>query len=180
MESMNKVDISINIASSVILSSCISIQSRNDGNAVVKRINTGSNVRVLSPDDEIIFDSEESTDGIIAQCCNKAERNFVIEIEKSGLPLFRLKLSCGKSGGWYAAGKHFIGGLITIMIADCSSGCLHLVDPASYAGRVNEVKSNAMLDNNSEELFIILKESLPLSLFSELPLIPLKKKENLK
>lgn len=180
MENLNNGNLSPNLAAAVILSSCISINCGPDGRPIIKMIDSQTMARVITPEGETVYDSENSASGAIPDCECGMKKPYSLEIRKPGNPLFSLDISKGKNGGWYAAGKYLIGGLVTIMICDCGNGNLHLVDPSSYAAKINDIKSNACIDRGSDEVYIALKNSLPVNIFEKLPLVTLKKNKYLK
>ncbi len=162
------------------MSASISINCTGEGGAAVKCTGKDVKVRLVSQDGKELYDSEKSESYIIADCDENTKKNYLLEIKKPETPDFTLDISRGKNGGWYAAGKHLIGGVLTVIIVDTKNGNLYLLDPASYAEKLSNIKSQALLDKKSEELFITLKSSLPGSMFDKLPVKVLKKNKYLK
>jgi len=103
------------------------------------------------------------------------DRKFTIELENPGLPLFRFAVTCGKHGGWFASDRHLIGGVLSIMIADCKTSSFYRINPASYSDRIDDIRKNLMLDKKSDELFIVQKCSLPDEIFKRLPIEAVRK-----
>ncbi|MDX9801689.1 MAG: hypothetical protein RBT69_10175 [Spirochaetia bacterium] len=173
-------EVSPNLISAVILAGCVSLKCCNKNNLNIKVIMPGINLKVLSSDGDEIFNSEMSDDCILANCAAEKDRKYYVELENPGLPLFRFMLSCGKNGGWFAAEKHLIGGVLSIMIADCKTSNFYRIHPTSYSDKVEDIKKNLMIDKKSDELFIVQKCSLPDEIFEKLPLEAVRKNKYLK
>ncbi len=163
-------EISPNLISAVILAGCASLKCCSKNNLNIKVIKPGINLKVLSSGGDEIYNSEKSENFILKNCPVDTDRKFTVELENPGLPLFRFVVSCGKNGGWFAAEKHLIGGVLSIMIADCKTSNLYRINPVSYSGRIDDIRKNLMLDKKSDELFIVQKCSLPDEIFKKLPL----------
>jgi hypothetical protein len=96
--------------------------------------------------------------------------SYRLEITKDGYEKQTIQISPRLNGGWYLAGNLLLGGWIGWLIVDPISGSMWVLKPEDIHSDLHQIIS--MGDNgNTDEIYVVLKEQIPESIFDKLELI---------